>query len=550
MSVRKQNTEGKPALELIEEAVHLLRRAPPRALALYYLGTVPFALGLLYYLADMSQSTFASEQCATGALGLSLLFVWMKTWQTAYARSLRAQVSGAPEPDLTMAGLRRVAVNQAILQSTGFILLPFSALITLPFGWVFAFYQNALALDDGESKSALDLARKSAKLTSQWPGQNHLLLLCLSVFGLFVFLNLAIGLMNIPALLQTLLGVETNFTRSSAGYMNTTFLAALIALTHLAVDPLIKAAYVLRCFYGESVHSGEDLKLELRKARFASGMVVILIGWLTLSPCASVQAAAEPVKPASAPAVEAQPLDHAIQQVIEQREYAWRLPRVAAPPEDSEKGLIGRFLDWVSNTVRNALRTLRGWLVDIALWLREVFMREESRTSSSGGMASALMWTMRVLTLALLAVALCTLAILLHRWWVRRGPRDEVQAIAVNATPDLNDENVAADQLPEDGWLRLAREMMERGELRLALRALYLASLAHLGNREFIRIARFKSNQEYAAELQRRARPLPELREAFSENVSIFERVWYGTHEVTQEGLQHFQSNFERIKAC
>jgi hypothetical protein len=42
------------------------------------------------------------------------------------------------------------------------------------------------------------------------------------------------------------------------------------------------------------------------------------------------------------------------------------------------------------------------------------------------------------------------------------------------------DENVRADQLPEDGWTKLARELLERGEFRLAMRAFYLASLARI----------------------------------------------------------------------
>ena len=70
--------------------------------------------------------------------------------------------------------------------------------------------------------------------------------------------------------------------------------------------------------------------------------------------------------------------------------------------------------------------------------------------------------------------------------------------------PDIADENVRADQLPEDGWTKLARELLERGEFRLAMRAFYLASLSHLAARNLISIARFKSNRDYERELRRR----------------------------------------------
>ena len=104
--------------------------------------------------------------------------------------------------------------------------------------------------------------------------------------------------------------------------------------------------------------------------------------------------------------------------------------------------------------------------------------------------------------------------------------------------------------MPEDEWLKLARELLGKGELRLALRAFYLATLAHLAAREIVSIARFKSNRDYETEVNRRARGSPELRAAFSANVSSFDRAWYGLYDVTADVLAQFQSNFERIRAC
>jgi len=86
--------------------------------------------------------------------------------------------------------------------------------------------------------------------------------------------------------------------------------------------------------------------------------------------------------------------------------------------------------------------------------------------------------------------------------------------------------------------------------LRLALRAFYLAGLAHLGYRELIRIARFKSNREYEFELGRRARNREELLEAFAQSVKLFDRVWYGKHDVSPGDLRSFQAALERITTC
>ena len=44
---RKRYEKG--TLELIEEAVHLLRLSPARTLAVYCIGTLPFVAALLYF---------------------------------------------------------------------------------------------------------------------------------------------------------------------------------------------------------------------------------------------------------------------------------------------------------------------------------------------------------------------------------------------------------------------------------------------------------------------------------------------------------------------
>ena len=56
-----QKKYQKSALRIIEEAVHLLRTGPGLLLSVYYLGSVPFVLGLLYFWADMSRSPNANE---------------------------------------------------------------------------------------------------------------------------------------------------------------------------------------------------------------------------------------------------------------------------------------------------------------------------------------------------------------------------------------------------------------------------------------------------------------------------------------------------------
>ena len=60
---------------------------------------------------------------------------------------------------------------------------------------------------------------------------------------------------------------------------------------------------------------------------------------------------------------------------------------------------------------------------------------------------------------------------------------------------------------------------------------------------------RFKSNRDYEDELGRRGHAIPNLLPVFRENLSMFERIWYGVHEVNRELVQHFAANVDKIKA-
>ena len=233
------------------------------------------------------------------------------------------------------------------------------------------------------------------------------------------------------------------------------------------------------------------------------------------------------------------------------------MPREKPADVNSDKGFFAAFMDGLIETLRSwakaigrAVKAVVRWVADVIDWLREKIFGKRPTAHESGSAGTDWMVSLQGLIFVLLVLAACAVAILFYRTWRRRGARKEIASEAVAPVPAVADENVTASQLPEDDWLRLARELMGKGELRLALRALYLAGLAHLAQRDMIRVAKFKSNRDYEQELGRRARALPELQAAFAENVGIFDRVWYGLHDVTQEALESFQINLEKIKAC
>ena len=547
-------------LDLAEEASQALRAAPAGALAAYYAGTLPFVLGLLYFWADMSRNPFARQHIAEASLGLALLFLWMKFWQAVFARKIRAQVAAEGEPAWSAGRAWRLLLAQTAIQPWGLIVLPLALIAVLPFPAVYAFFQNATVLDDGEQRPMGALVKKAARLATLWPGQMTFALLVAVAFAFFVEINWITVCYMLPQLGRTLLGIESVFTRSGFHLFNTTFLATTFGLTYLSVDPLAKTMGVLRCFYGESVKSGEDLKSQLKRFAPVAGLLLMILALGAAAPCSlraessavapvAAPASAPSTLPAAQPAVVPDDLDRSINQVIHEEKYAWRMPREKTDETDeAEQGVIGQF-------IHNVGMMLRQWAADAWDWVKKMLERllPGSLPRRPGGAPS--LWSaitsLQVLMFVLIAVVLCTLGVFLFRLWQNRVHGGKlVQSAPLAAAPDLRDESVGAEQLPEDGWTKLARELMARGEYRLALRAFYLAGLANLAGRNLISLARFKSNRDYERELRRRGHAIPQLSPAFGEMVATFERVWYGLHEANGELVGQFTTQVDKLKAA
>lgn len=550
MKRKAQRIAGMPSLDLLEEAVHLLRDLPLGAYLPFLTGALPFLAAVLYYWADMSHGAQAKANCASGALIVALAFCWLKTWQAIFISRVKEHLTGLPAEPWTFARWMRCLCQQAAWQATGFIVLPIAAIVTIPLGWAIAFYQNLSWTADGRKEGLRELYRRNWRVTSQWPGQNHMLLLWLSIFSLFVLINVLLLFNFIPGMMKTLLGIETVWTQGGWSMMNTTLWATCFAVSWLCLDPLIKTAYALRCFYGEALTTGEDLKAEIRSLSQTPAIAVILVAFLLLF-APGKASAAESVAATSPEQVKK--LDHSIEEVLNQRRYEWRLPpdESKVVESDSTRGWLYNVLLEMRTGLIKAIKAIYKFVDKTIDWIDSLFPKSKPK-AVDGKTGSSVDWMggMRILLFVLLAAVAGALAVFFWRYWKRQKTSTVIAAQAVPARPDLTDENIAASDLPENEWLAMAREQIAAGNLRLALRAFYLAGLAHLGERELLKITRFKSNQEYVRELGRRARSKPELQVVFGDTVLDFERAWYGLHEVTPDGVSDYQRKVERILAC
>jgi hypothetical protein len=355
----------------------------------------------------------------------------------------------------------------------------------------------------------------------------------------------------VPWLANRLLGIDNLFGFSGWWIANTTFLASTAVIAWLAVDPVSKAFFTLRVFYGQARRNGEDLRVELRLAQHGRPLKVAAIIALTLI-CARAFPtpvwAAESAIPVRM--IEPGRLNGAIDHVLAGSDFQWRLrpmPRTGVVFESEKDGPVKRFLRAAVEAVQNFFEWLQAVWHKIRDWFTGVFPSRtapDTHTETAAGMVAleVLLWVFVVVVAGLL------IGVVVLAWRRRRlfkNPVLAAQAVTA-AAADLQDENTQAAQLPAEGWLSLAREQLGRGEWRLAWRALYLATLARLAAQGLVSLAKFKTNLDYERELRRRAITRQEVVAWFSSRRGAFEAVWYGRALAGEKFAREWLAELER----
>jgi hypothetical protein len=462
----------------------------------------------------------------------------------------------------------------------------------LPFPQAFAFFQNVSLMGSGDESDLRTVVQRSWRQASLWTVQNTLILwltspflLGLAAFFIFVLvpvsssfnpgapvafllvvaalvviplcplgmitaLNVGIALALFPWLLKVLFGVETLFTISKTHLMNNTFFAVVCSLSYLCLDPLMKACYCLRCFYGESLQTGEDLKVELRSCTRPGLIVTVLLAVflaLGFSGKALAQSGTPPVSGGKA-SVSAQQLDSAIERVMRDPGYSWRMPREKPPNVEGRRSAFYDFVDSFVGILKKGWSYVKDGLAKAWNFIQKMLSRIFRSLPKMEKPGSR--WTSfsRAWIFVPLVCIVSVLVFLVWRSRKNRRPRIVAPEVSARPTPDITREDLDATALPEEDWLHLAGELMGKGEPRLALRALYLATLASLARQELVTIAKYKSDREYELELRRRSHSRPHLVGIFAENRILFESAWYGLHEVTPGIMDRFLQNQERIR--
>ncbi len=540
---RSERQRGPEVFTLLAECFYLLRAAPLAVLSLYLIGTVPFVLGLMYFFGDMLQNAYALRVASPYALGLALLFLWMCAWQGRFAEKLLEIRTGRPPPRRRFKEWVRWLRLQIGWQCTAVWVLPIAAVLTIPFVSMLGFYQSLRVLPELDRPDAPTLTQRAWHQGSLWLKNQHLCLAAFLLFAFVIWINWLTFLTFGPFLLKWFFGIDSVFTRS-AGMTQasvTTFLVAL-ALTYLTVDPLLKAFYVLRCFYGEARKTGEDVLVSLNALRSSTKVVTLLVLLACLLPASL--GAREPTDPAR-PSMDAGPspeaIDTAIETTLREPRFAWRLPR---PDEEQEEpaGWVTDFFNWIEG-IQEAFGD----------WLENLFNSDERRESvrDSGPSGSNTLVNNLLLFLLILFLVVTVLLIVRSLVKARRPDADDEDLGGASASrmTDIEIESASADERSRNEWLVLADDFAARGDFRRAVRAVFLGHLSILAEARLIRLAIHKTNHDYRRELASRPGIDPGIRPSFQANSLDYERVWYGFETADRDLFLKLRGEVERVDA-
>ena len=531
-----------PAIECLEESFHILRMNIVSLMPVYCIGTVPFVLGMIYFINDMCQRSDAVRIIPRYALYITVLFLWKNLFQALFCSRVMDKLTSNPPVRRTYKDYARILLYQGIIQPYSLFANAVAAVLFFPLPWSIAFFTNVSFFAASEKKGFIETIRISFRNALVYPYQNNLIFYMLLIFAFMAALNTALLIFLIPWVLKTFMGIETLFSKANGAdillnlIFNSTFWSVVIGVTYMAIDPLLKTAYTVRIFYAESIFKGFDIisslhRLKTIAAKNVNKISLIVIMFLLLF-TSSTQLQAETAGGGSS-----EQLDNAIQKVLERREYSWRLP--PEPFDSDEINAIALFFD-------ETFKTISEWIDDIMEFLSQFFSGPEKRSSS--GFANFISW-ISANSLALLII--CFVLILLSIAFILlRRKRDILKTKAEETknevkTPDLTDENLTADSLKNSEWLEVASELLAKGELKLALRAIFLASIATLADKNALTIAKYKTNFDYLRELQRRCHGNTAYITAFGKNLNTFEAVWYGDYDVTKSIIATFRKNFD-----
>ncbi len=556
MALSSRSTSGNSsAVDQLEQSFHLLRQAPVPAFLWFYSGAFPFCLVVIYAVGEVTRPERTSYDMGVLGFLVAIAYLWMRCGQSAFCRRLWVIMQG-DDQSLPIGKRLRQGVAMLLLQSFWVPAMALGTILVFPAGWVVSMFQSAQALcftcDLGKAPVFSLIGKSFRSANYSWLGM-HGALGVMTVITFFAFLNLIMLIAYVPNLLQSWFAWSTFFTENPVkSLLGTATLTSLGLLCYLVVAPFSAAFFTYRAFQAEAQSSGADLSARLnqvtrsrasgesspsslRRTKVSLSALFLAFGGLFLF----AEAHAAPG--------EVENLKRVIQEVGQSSKYDWNTESdLKGANEEREKGWFAEQLEGMVDFLGRVRETVRQFFRDLFDRQPNPAPRSEPRSFDGSG----LLTLFRVIVIVV-AVGLVAWIIFLIVEKLRETPAEASDSDIEVDTIDLESEDLLATDLSEKEWVELAHEKTGEGDPRLAMRALFLASLASLNEKGLLLIKKEKSNRDYRHELRRKAHRSGVSVLDFAGLVRHFEDVWYGSHEADSDSLAAMQLThrklFERV---
>jgi hypothetical protein len=353
-------------LLLIEESIDLLRGLSVFTWLIYASGVIPFFVLLLYQSNGLARDPFASDSLAAVSFLLAVAYLWMHYCQALFAERLAATTVGTEAPP----GGARLFCSQAILQGAKLIIWPVALGLPIPHALATLFFQHALAASPEHSQNWHAAAREAWADATYRQAEGVWFLIHVLFLRIVVFLN-ALALVFVALVLFHLFtGVNNDLTRAPSNLLNPATFGACLIAAYLALDPIVKAACVLRSLERRSLSSGQDLELRLKRIAPSASSVagLVLIAFLFIAAARLHAAEAVPASSSSLPS--SAQIEKTVNSVFRDPTLTWDLPLVVRKKKSANAFLA--FTDSVIEKLREWRREIGDWVDGIVARLRRL----------------------------------------------------------------------------------------------------------------------------------------------------------------------------------
>lgn len=252
-------------IDLLEEAIHLLRRTSAITYAYYILGVTPFALLFFQLLADASYHRYLAEHLGDSVIRLAIAYCWMKGFQALACQRLLASYSGEPVRRRGPLELLQLWSAQCAIQPWGILIKPMAFVVMIPSPFVDAFFQTASIVITGDRGDFM----RCIRLSTGKIGPGLVLNGIIFAFRIVMFVCVYSTLATLPFLCKMLFGIETLLTNNFQWLASFPFLLGTGFVSYFVIDLLLKSFYVIRLRRIECETSGKDLVHRLAELGYA-----------------------------------------------------------------------------------------------------------------------------------------------------------------------------------------------------------------------------------------------------------------------------------------